>query len=260
MQAMVAQERRDAKITQNQIAVVDRVMGERTVLSISARDLHAFLESRADFTTWMKRQIERVRMLEGRDYLLHSFVEQVPSGAKSKIDYFLTVESGKHIAMMSGSDRGHEVREYFLECERQREGLVPAVVAALADPVALRGLLLGYTERVVTLEAENTALRPKAAFHDAVSDSTNCQTIQQVAKVLGTGPNRLFNFLRSNRILTRENLPLQEHVEAGRFRVIEGHFKDRDGERKTYTRTLVTGKGLTYIQRKYAERRQRPPG
>jgi anti-repressor protein len=239
---------------ENQIAVIERLIGERTVLSISARDLHTFLESRADFTTWMKKQIERVRLVEGRDYLLHSFVEQLPSGAKSKIDYFLSMESGKHVAMMSGSERGHEVREYFLECERQREGLAPAVAATLADPVALRGLLLGYTERVVMLEAENSKLRTKADFHDAVTDSTNCQRIQQTAKALGTGPNRLFNFLRSHRILTRENLPHQVHVEAGRFRVIEGYFKDRHGERQTYTRTLVTGKGLTYIQRKLAEK------
>jgi anti-repressor protein len=54
-------------------------------------------------------------------------------------------------------------------------------------------------------------------------------------------------------MLTRENLPHQEHVDAGRFRVIEGYFKDRDGERQTYTRTLVTGKGIAYIQRKLAE-------
>jgi anti-repressor protein len=235
---------------ENRIAVVDRSIGERTVLSISARDLHTFLESRADFTTWMKRQIERVRMVEARDYLLHSFVEQLPSGAKSKIDYFMTLEAAKHVAMMSGSDRGHEVREYFLECERQREGLVPAITATLADPVALRGLLLGYTERVVMLEAENRSLRPKAEFHDAVVASTNCQTIQQVAKVFGTGPNRLFNFLRSQRMLTRQNLPMQEHVDAGRFRVVEGHFKDKHGDRQTYTRTLVTGKGIAYIQRK----------
>lgn len=238
---------------ENQISVIERPIGGRKVLSISARDLHTFLESRADFTTWMKRQIERVRLVEGRDYLLHSFVEQLPSGAKSKIDYFVSLEAGKRVAMMSGSDRGFQVREYFLECERQREGLVPAVSATLADPVALRGLLLGYTQRVVTLEAENHSLRPKAAFHDAVVDSSNCQTIQQVAKVLGTGPNRLFTFLRDQRMLTRDNLPYQEHIDAGRFRVVEGHFKDRQGDRQTYTRTLVTGKGIAYIQRKFSE-------
>jgi anti-repressor protein len=235
---------------ESQIAVVDRPIGGRKVLSISARDLHIFLESRADFTTWFKRQIERVRLVEGRDYLLHSFVEQLPSGAKSKIDYFVTVEAGKHIAMMSGSDRAFRVREYFLECERQREGLVPAVSATLADPVALRGLLLGYTERFMSLEAENHRLRPKAAFHDAVVESSNCHTIQQVAKVLGTGPNRLFNLLRSHRILMRDNLPLQEHIDAGRFRVVEGHFRDRHGDLQIYTRTLVTGRGIAYIKRR----------
>lgn len=45
----------------------------------------------------------------------------------------------------------------------------------LADPVALRGLLLGYTEPVLALQVENEGLRSKAAYHDAVAKSGNCQ-------------------------------------------------------------------------------------
>src|SRR5690606_28048169 len=48
-------------------------------------------------------------------------------------EYHLTIEAGKHIAMMSGTDKGFEVRDYFIECERL--AMEPAkAVAQVADP------------------------------------------------------------------------------------------------------------------------------
>jgi anti-repressor protein len=41
----------------------------RQIQTVSARDLHAFLEIGKDFSTWIKAQIERARLLEGRDFL-----------------------------------------------------------------------------------------------------------------------------------------------------------------------------------------------
>jgi hypothetical protein len=34
-------------------------------------------------------------------------------------EYFLTFDAAKHIGMLSNTDRGSQVREYFLECERR---------------------------------------------------------------------------------------------------------------------------------------------
>ena len=44
--------------------------------------------------------------------------------------------------------------------------------------------------------------------------------------------------------------PLQAHIDAGRFRVVQRSWKDGDDQGHLYTRTLVTGKGLAYVQRK----------
>jgi len=45
--------------------------------------------------------------------------------------------------MMSGCDKGFEVRDYFIECERRAKN----PLAALNDPAAMRSLLLTYTEK-----------------------------------------------------------------------------------------------------------------
>ena len=38
--------------------------------AVNARDLHAFLEVKKDFSDWIKKQLERARLLEGRDYII----------------------------------------------------------------------------------------------------------------------------------------------------------------------------------------------
>ena len=49
----------------------------------------------------------------------------------------------------------------------------------------------------------------------------------------------------------KNNLPYQIHLNAGRFRVIEQHYRDRQGQDRIYTQTLITGKGLTWIQKQF---------
>lgn len=119
----------------------------------------------------------------------------------------------------------------------------------LSNPAHLRTVLLSYTEKVIELEAKVQEQAPKVEFHDAVVAAVNSQSVQEIAKVLGTGPNQLFKFLRDEGVLMRNNLPYQKHIDAGHFRVVERQYKDPSGESHTYARTLVTGKGLVFIQK-----------
>jgi Rha family phage regulatory protein len=119
-------------------------------------------------------------------------------------------------------------------------------------PEALR-LAADLAETVEQQKARIEADKPKVEFHDHVAEAINCQTIDEVAKVLGTGQNRLFAWLRDAGMLKPGNLPYQRFVDEGYFRVVERQFKDKRGESHTYTRTLVTGKGLAYIQKRFTD-------
>lgn len=70
-------------------------------------------------------------------------------------------------------------------------------------------------------------LKPKAEFFDAVADSKTAISMNEVSKVLaikGYGRNNLFEFLRSEGILDRYNVPYQRYVDCGWFRVIEQKY------------------------------------
>ena len=105
-----------------------------SITAVNARDLWKFLESKQDFSTWIKRRIEKYDFIEGQDYLLHKFVEQLPSGAKHCIEYLISLDMAKELAMVENNERGRQARQYFIEVEkrfRNTGGLVETIRDAL---------------------------------------------------------------------------------------------------------------------------------
>ncbi len=224
-----------------------------SVTTVHARDLHKFLEVGKDFSTWIKDRIVQYGFVENQDYLLTETGEQLPSGTKYRKEYHLTLEMAKELSMVERSEKGKQARQYFIECERRTHSPAIDLHSLLNDPKQLRTILLTYTEEVGVLRSQVEELKPKADFYDHVGKAINAQTVQEVAKVIGTGPKRLFAWLRERRLLMQNNLPYQKQIEAGRFRVIERQYECPRGENHIYARTLITGKGLTWIQKQFAQ-------
>ena len=92
---------------------------------------------------------------------------------------------------------------------------------------------------------------PKVKFADHVSDSTNLIDVNKMAKLcadhgIRIGRNRLFAWMRARGILMGGNIPYQEYIENGYFRVKESVY-ETNGQTRTYQQTFVTGKGQQYI-------------
>jgi len=100
-----------------------------SVQLVEARLLHGFLESAQDFTTWIKNRIIKYCFIENQDYLLHKFMEQLPSGAKQKTDYHLTLDMAKELSMVERNEKGKQARRYFIDCERQLLQVHPQIPA-----------------------------------------------------------------------------------------------------------------------------------
>ena len=117
------------------LPIEEKEIGGKLVRTVSARDLHKSLESNKDFTAWVKNQVARGMFDENIDYmvvwsdtlkgvaiseaeLLEKFKSKNQAVAKGwKSDYIFTIEAGKHIALMSGTKKGKEVRNYFIRIE-----------------------------------------------------------------------------------------------------------------------------------------------
>lgn len=93
--------------------------------------------------------------------------------------------------------------------------------------------------------------KPKVEFFNAVAESKDAISISECAKVLnmGIGRNKLFEFLRKQKVLRHNNEPFQRFVDAGYFRQVEQKWHTEEGETKISLKTLVYQKGLDYIRK-----------
>ena len=115
---------------------------------------------------------------------------------------------------------------------------------------ALRALA-DQAEKAEQLRLENSEMKPKAEFFDAVAGSRTAISLGDVAKVLAypkVGRNKLFEILRDRDILQSNNLPYQKYIDAGYFRVIEQKYNVGD-EVRINLKTLVYQKGIDYIKK-----------
>lgn len=107
------------------------------VLLCDARKLHQFLQSKQDYSTWIKNRISEYGFVEDQDFLLHKFVEQKSgSGGHNRTDYHLTLDMAKELAMVERNEQGRAARRYFIECEKALQSKEYRRIATLSSEAA----------------------------------------------------------------------------------------------------------------------------
>ncbi|MFF8817314.1 antA/AntB antirepressor family protein [Leucobacter sp. NPDC015123] len=87
--------------------------------AVSGRELHEFLELGRDYTTWFKKMVE-YGFAEGVDYLpISGEVAREGRGTVARTDHALTLDMAKHIGMVQRTERGRQIRDYFIEVEKR---------------------------------------------------------------------------------------------------------------------------------------------
>lgn len=139
-----------------------------------------------------------------------------------------------------------------LEAQQQIDPL-----KALADPTALRGLLLTYSEKVIGLEQEVAALKPTAAALDRISGAAGSFSVTEAAKDLQVKPNELFRWLRAHGWIYRRpgaaaDLGYESKVNAGYLEHKVTSVQRPDGSEKYVSQVRITAKGLTKLAKDLA--------
>lgn len=219
-----------------------QIRTENDRITVSARELHQMLEVDTRFNDWMPRMVE-YGFKENEDF--YSNLSE-STGGRQAIDYQITTDMAKEIAMIQRNEKGKEVRQYFINVER--EWNTPEKIMARALRVAQS-----------TIDSFNKKIaldKPKVEFFDQVTSSKNAIDMATCAKVLnisGFGRNNLFELLRNKKILQSNNVPYQKYVDQGYFRVIEQKYAKPDGTIQINIKTVVYQSGLDFIRRTIAK-------
>ena len=197
---------------------------------VDARELHKFLGSKQEFAHWIKAKVvNNPFFTEGEDYVLldNSNKQTEGRGGSNRIDYALTLDTAKKVSMAEQTDKGNEVRDYFIECEKiAKQPKVldfndPDVVLQLAqnwkdEKIAKEQALKLVEQKEKQLETQ----KPLVLFAEAVNNSNDLILIGDFAKSLGIknfGRNKMFDKLKELKILMKNRMPYQQYIDSGVF-------------------------------------------
>lgn len=216
-------------------------------LTLSARDLHKELRATERFSSWFNR-FSDYGFEENVDYVGR---KEFNTLARQELqDYQITIDMAKEIAMLQRTEKGKEIRRKLIELEKAWNS--PEKVMARALDIAHK--------TIENLRIENTEMKPKALFADAVASSETSILVGDLAKLIkqngaDIGQKRLFEWLRNNGFLIKSgesrNMPTQKAMELRLFEVKERTISNPDGSIRTTKTTKVTGKGQVYFVKKF---------
>lgn len=218
---------------------------EQGEAQVSARELYDALQVKKSyrFNQWFETNSKQ--LVENEDFTSVDTTTVVNNGAIRQLqDYSLTVDAAKQIALMSGTEKGKQVRMYFIQVEKAWNS--PDQIMARALQISKMKL-----ENRDKLIAE---MKPKALFADAVATSETSVLVGELAKILkqngvDTGATRLFSWLRGNGYLIRRkgtdyNMPTQKSMELRLFEITETSITRSNGSIKVSKTPKVTGNEL----------------
>lgn len=215
--------------------------------TVSARELHKFLEVETDFRHWFPRMCE-YDFTEGADF--RTFLTESIGGRPGQ-DAQMTIDMAKEICMIQRTEKGKQARQYFIQLEKDWNS--PEKLMARALQIA--------NQKLHNLTAQIEQDKPKVLFADAVATSESPMLIGELAKVIkqngvDIGEKRLFEWMRDNGYLIKRkgtdyNAPTQKSMGMGLFRVKETAITHSDGHVTVNRTTKVTGKGQQYFINKF---------
>ncbi|WP_375635102.1 MULTISPECIES: antA/AntB antirepressor family protein [unclassified Bartonella] len=180
----------------------EQIIGQETVQTVNARELHAFLEVKTSFKDWIIRRIQDCKFKEEHDFC--SFLSESSGGRPSK-DYALTLDMAKHLSMIERNDKGHEARQYFIKCER----LLKQVTTPQVDyskPEALLGVLNHLQSQIEQKDNTIAELTPKAKALEGLKRSDGLFGLIEAAKMLEVRPKDLTDYFYKNITLPLDNV------------------------------------------------------
>lgn len=163
---------------------------------VSARELHKALGLKKKFTDWWKQYVEM--FIQGTDWTSSPKSEEVQNNGGVQVrvldDYSLSVDMAKHISMMTKTERGNQIRDYFIQIEKQWNS--PELMMARSLQYA-NNKLIGYESKIAELT-------PKAELHDKFIATGEAIGVREASKEMGIKQTDLVDILMNNKYIYRE--------------------------------------------------------
>lgn len=85
---------------------------------VDARQLHEQLKVGRDYSTWIKQRIKKYEFIENEDFEVFTKTGENVLGGRPTIEYYITIEVAKQLAMLENNEQGKITRKYFIKIEK----------------------------------------------------------------------------------------------------------------------------------------------
>ena len=184
--------------------------------TVSARELHTFLEVQTRFNDWIKNRIEQYDFVENQDFLVvtEKKVTMTDAGEKATLtkEYHITLDMAKELSMVERTEKGKQARKYFIECEKKlKEQTAPQPVQPIGETEdKLRTIILALEHTTLSDVAKETAIITSAETLTGISIGYRPQIEQttysatELGDVLGISANRVGRIANAHGLKTKE--------------------------------------------------------
>nr|DAN66146.1 MAG TPA: AntA/AntB antirepressor [Caudoviricetes sp.] len=219
--------------------LVNRPVAGQAQQTVNARELHAFLENKQEFSNWIKNRIEDYGFLDGVDFLTNLSKTQ----GRPRIDYFLSLDMAKELSMVERNAKGKQARQYFIDCEKRLSG---SLKVDFNDPLqAAKAFIEAETAR---RDAERK-LQIAGGALTRLGAAKGSQCLRESAKLLKWQQTPFIDWLLVKKMLFRDAgkqlCVYQEYLGRGWF---EYRTDEKNGH--AFKQVMVTPLGLQKLAQK----------
>lgn len=199
--------------------------------AVMGRDLHAVLEVGAEYRHWFPRMVE-YGFEEGKDYAVKNDRVQDSLGrSRQAMNHIVSLDMAKEISMIQRTDKGKQVRQYFIECERRAKQPAELTPEQLMAKALLQAdsTIKELEVRASTAEATLEAATPALEYHEKfVAEDDDLTTIDDFARVYGTTGPKVRALLIDKNVAFRHKVGARWSASKGRM-VAEWEWRARAG-------------------------------
>lgn len=104
-------------------------IGDDVIETVNARELHAFLESKQDFSTWVKKRIADYGFVENVDFVC--FHKKMEANNATVHEYHLSLDMADELSMVERTPKGKQARQFFIKCKKIAQQALKQQLAAV---------------------------------------------------------------------------------------------------------------------------------